>query len=124
MAWLNDPLVPEMVALYAPAGRPAPQVGNWFADPPPGTKTVAVLVIVVNQHEKAVEDDVMTRLTLPENPLTLVTVIIVCLSEATGIAWKVGLSEIVKSPDAELVTVTVMIVLCDIELPNPVKVTV
>lgn len=66
-----------MVALYVPAGRPAAQVGNWFAEPPAGTKTVAVLVSVVNQHAKAVEDGVMTRLTLPENPLTLVTVIIV-----------------------------------------------
>ncbi len=64
---------------------------------------------VVNQHANAAEDGVMTRLTLPEKPLTLVTVIIVCLSEPTGMAWKVGFSEIVKSPAEELVTVTVML---------------
>ena len=75
-----------MVALYAPAGWPAAQVGNWFAEPPAGTKTVAVFVRVVNQHANAVEDGVITRLTLPEKLLKLVTVIIVCLSEATGMA--------------------------------------
>ena len=123
-AWLNEPLVPAMVALYSPAGRPAPHVGNWFAEPPAGTKTVAVFVSVVNQHAKAVEDVVMTRLTLPEKPLRLVSVIIVCLSEATGMAWKVGLSAIVKSPDAELVTVTAILVLCDSEPFDPVKITV
>jgi len=123
-AWLNEPLVPAMVALYSPAGRPAPHVGNWFAEPPAGTKTVAVFVSVVNQHAKAVEDVVMTRLTLPEKPLRLVSVIIVCLSEATGMAWKVGLSAMVKSPDAELVTVTAMLVLCDIEPFDPVKIAV
>ncbi len=110
-AWLNEPLVPDIVALYAPAGVPAPHVGNWLAKPPAGTKTVAVFVSVVNQHAKAVEDGVMTRLTLPEKPLILVTVMIVCLSEPTGMAWKVGFSEIVKSPDDEPVTVTVMLVL-------------
>ncbi len=98
-----------MVALYAPAGTPAPHVGNWLAKLPAGTKTVAVFVSVVNQHAKAAEDGVMTRLTLPEKPLTLVTVIIVCLSEPTGMAWKVGFSKIVKSPDEDLVTVTVML---------------
>ncbi len=113
-----------MVALYAPAGSPAPHVGNWFAEPPAGTKTVAVLVSVVNQQAKAVEDGVMTRLTLPEKPLTLVTVIVVCLSEPTGMAWKVGLSANVKSPDAELVTVTVMLVLCEIEPLDPVTIKV
>ena len=103
--------MPDIVALYAPAGVPAPYVGNWLAKLPAGTKTVAVFVSVVNQHAKAVEDGVMTRLTLPEKPLRLVSVIIVCLSEATGMAWKVGLSAMVKSPAAELVTVTVMLVL-------------
>lgn len=83
---LSEPLVPEIVALYAPAGRPAPHVGNWFAKPLAGTKTVEVFVSVVNQHANAFEDGAMTKLTLPENPLMLVTVIMVCLSEATGIA--------------------------------------
>jgi len=110
--------------LYAPAGLPAPHVGNWFAEPPLGTNTVAVFVSVVNQHAKALEDGVMTRITLPEKPFTLVTVMIVCLSEATGIAWKVGLSAIVKSPDVEPVTVTVMLVLCEIEPLDPMTVTV
>ena len=54
-AWLNEPLVPDIVALYAPAGVPAPHVGNWLAKPPAGTKTVAVFVSVVNQHAKAVD---------------------------------------------------------------------
>lgn len=79
---------------------------------------------VVNQHAKAFEDGLMTRLTLPEKPLTLVSVIIVCLSEATGIAWKVGLSEIVKSPDVTAVTVTVMLVLRAIDPLDPVTVSV
>jgi len=82
------------------------------------------LVSVVNQHAKAVEDGVMTRLTLPEKALTLVTVIIVCLSEATGMAWKVGLSEIVKSPDVTAVTVTVKLALCAIDPLDPVTLTV
>lgn len=83
-----------------------------------------MLVSVVNQQAKAGEEGVMTRLTLPEKPLTLVTVIIVCLSEATGMAWKVGLSEIVKSPDVTAVTVTVRVKLCVIEPLEPVTVTV
>ncbi len=85
---------------------------------------MAVFVSVVNQQAKAVEDGVMTRLTLPEKPLTLVTVTTVCLSEPTGMAWKVGLSAIVKSPDAEIVTITVMLVLCDSGPLDPVRVTV
>jgi len=85
---------------------------------------VAVFVSVVNQQAKAVEDGEITRLTLPEKPLTLVTVIIVCFSEATGMAWKVGLSAMVKSPVVELVTVTIMLRLWRIEPLVPVRVTV
>jgi hypothetical protein len=81
-------------------------------------------VSVVNQQVNAVVDGLMTKLTLPEKPLTLVRVIIVCLSEATGIAWKVGFSAIVKSPEVVLVTVTVTVMLCVIEPLVPVKVTV
>lgn len=113
-----------MVALYTPAGLPAPQVGNWFAEPPLGTKTVAVFVSVVNQHANALEDGVMTKFTLPEKPLTLVKVMIVCLSEPTGMAWKIGLSARVKSPEFEPVTVTVMLELCKINPLDPVRVTV
>jgi len=83
-----------------------------------------VFVSVVNQHANAVEDGVTTRLTLPEKPLTLVRVTIVCRSEATGMAWKVGFSAMVKSPEDELVTVTVTVMLCVIEPLDPVKVTV
>jgi len=117
-------MVPDIVALYAPAGVPAPHVGNWLAKPPAGTKTVAVFVSVVNQHAKAAEDGVMTRLTLPENPFTLVTVTVVCRSEATGIEMKVALSASVKSPEeVELVTVTVMVTVCEIEPAEPATVT-
>jgi hypothetical protein len=83
-----------------------------------------VFVSVVNQHVNAVVDGLITRLTLPEKPLTLVRVITVCLSEATGMAWKVGFSMIVKSPELVLVTVTVTVMLCVIEPLVPVKVTV
>ena len=69
-----------------PAGLPAAHVGTWLADPPDGTKTVAVLFSVVNQQPNAVVEGVMTSLTLPEKPLTLVSVMTVCRSEATGIA--------------------------------------
>jgi hypothetical protein len=98
-------------------------VGYSIPEPPDGTKTVAVFVRVVNQQVNAVVDGLMTRLTLPENPLTLVTVTIVCLSEATGIAWKVGFSAIVKSPDDGAVTTIVTVMLCEIEPLVPVKVT-
>ncbi len=81
-------------------------------------------VSVVNQHVNAVVDGVITRLTLPEKPLTLVRVIIVCLSEATGMAWKVGFSAIVKSPELVVVTVTATVMVCVIEPLVPVKVTV
>ena len=108
-----------MVALYAPAGRPAPQVGNSFVEPPAGTKMVEVFVIVVNQHAKAAEDGLITSLTLPEKPFTLVTVITVCLSESTGIDWKVGFSAIAKSPGETLLTVTDMLTPCPSEPLEP-----
>ena len=79
---------------------------------------------VVNQHANAVVDGLMTRLTLPENPLTLVTVTIVCLSEATGIAWNDGFSAIVKSPDDGDVTTIVTVMLCEIEPLAAVNVSV
>jgi hypothetical protein len=70
--------------------------------------TVAVFVRVVNQHLNAVEDGVATRVTLPEKPLRLVTVTIVCLSEPAGIEREVALSLMEKFAEAELtVTVTV-----------------
>jgi hypothetical protein len=80
---------------------------------------VELFVIVVNQQANAFEDGATTRITLPEKPLTLVTVMIVCLSEPTGIAWKVGLSVIVKSTGVEPVTVTAMIAVCEIEPLDP-----
>jgi hypothetical protein len=83
-----------------------------------------VFVSVVNQHVNAVVDGLTTRLTLPENPLTLVTVTIVCLSEATGIAWNDGFSAIVKSPDDGAVTTIVTVMLCEIEPLAPVNVSV
>jgi hypothetical protein len=110
--------------VYAPAGLPAPHVGYSTPDPPDGTKTVEVLVMVVNQHAKAVEDGVMTRLTLPENPLTLVTVTTVCLSEATGIAWEVGFSVMAKSPEVGPVTIIATLMLCEIEPLTPINVSV
>lgn len=79
-----------------------------MAEPPAGTKTVAVLVSVpANQHATAVEEKVATRFTLPEKPLTLFTDMTVCFSEARGIACEDGFSVIVKSEDeTERVTVT------------------
>jgi hypothetical protein len=63
--------------------------------------------VPVNQQATAVEEKVATRFTLPEKPLTLFTVMTVCISEARGIAWEVGLSEIVNSDEeTERVTVT------------------
>lgn len=112
------------MAVYAPAGLPAAQVGYWFTEPPDGTKTVAVFVSVVNQHANALVDGETTRLTLPEKPLTLLMVMIVCLSEATGIAWKVGFSDIVKSPDDGAVTTIVTAMLCETEPLVPIKVSV
>src|SRR6266566_2027139 len=85
---------------------------------------VRVLVNVVNQHAKAVEEGFATSITIPEKPLMLVTVTIVCCSEATGIEMKVALSVMVKSPEeVELVTVTVMASVCEIEPAEPVTAT-
>jgi hypothetical protein len=58
-----------------------------------------------------VEEGLANRFTLPENPLTLVKVMIVCFSEPDGIACEVGLSDMEKSPGGDPETVTVMIVL-------------
>lgn len=69
-----------------------------------------MFVNVVNQHATAVEDGLATRVTLPENPLTLVIVMTVCFSEFEGMDCDVGLSEMVKSPG--LVTVTVIVTEC------------
>jgi hypothetical protein len=72
-----------------------------------------------NQQATAVEENVATSFTLPEKPLTLFTDMIVCFSDARGIAWKVGLSVIVNSEDeTESVTVTEWL------RPPPVPVTV
>lgn len=60
-----------------------------------------------NQQFTAVEEKVATSFTLPVKPLTLFTDMTVCFSEARGIAWKVGLSVIVKSEDeTDRVTIT------------------
>ncbi len=83
-----------------------------------------MFVRVVNQHANAGKDGLATRVTLPENPLTLATVTIVCLSDPTGIEMKVALSAMVKSEDPELVTVTAMLTDCEIEPLVPVTVTV
>jgi hypothetical protein len=55
--------------------------------------------VPANQQATAVEEKVATRFTLPEKPLTLFTDMTVCFSEARGIAWEVGLSEIVNAED-------------------------
>lgn len=83
-----------------------------------------MLVNVVNQQENAFVEGFATRFTLPENPLTLVTVTVVCLSDATGIEMKVALSEIVKSADDVFVTFTVTLTECEIDPLVPVTVTV
>jgi hypothetical protein len=75
----------------------------------------------VNQHAKAPEDGVATRLTLPENPLRLLTVTTVCLSDPTGIESEVALSVREKFAEAGL-TVTVRAV--DLERLPLVPVTV
>ena len=89
------PLVPCMYTMCDPVGPPDVQVGYSFAEPPAGTYTVAVLVRLVNQHATPGEDGIV-RVTVPENPPTLVTVTTVCFSEPTGMAWDVGLTESVK----------------------------
>lgn len=62
----------------------------------------------MNQQAIALDEGVANRFTFPENPFTLSSSSTVCCSEPRGIAWKVGLSEIVKSEEPELtVTVTV-----------------
>jgi hypothetical protein len=64
--------------------------------------------VYANQQATAVDEGVATRFTLPEKPLTLSTSITVCFSEARGMFWKVGLSEIVKCEDeTERLSVTV-----------------
>lgn len=75
----------------------------------------------MNQHAIVLDDGVATRVTLPENPLTLSRSRTVCCSEPRGIAWEVGLSEIVKSDEAEL-TFTVRVT--DLETLPFVPVTV
>jgi hypothetical protein len=83
-------------------------VGHWVAEPPEGTQTVALLVSVpANQHATAVDEKVATKFTLPEKLLTLFMVMTVCFSDARGIAWEVGVSEIVNS-EVETESVTVM----------------
>lgn len=77
--------------------------------------------VYVNQQAIALDDGVATRLTLPENPLTLSSVRTVCCSEPRGIAWKVGLSKIVKSETPEL---TVTTTVTDLEMLPLVPVTV
>ncbi len=74
----------------------------------------------MNQQAIAVDDGVATRFTLPENPLTLSRSRTVCCSEPRGIAWEVGLSEIVKS---WLTTFTVIMIECVRDPLVPVTVT-
>ena len=62
----------------------------------------------MNQQAIALDEGVANRFTLPENSFTLSSSRTVCCSEPRGIAWKVGLSEIVKSEVPEL-TVTVRV---------------
>ena len=64
---------------------------------------------VVNQQANAFDDGAATSCTEPENPLTLVRVTIVCLSDASGIAMEVALSLIVKSPCCVVLTVRDMV---------------
>jgi len=75
----------------------------------------------VNQQAIALDDGAATRFTLPENPLTLSRSRTVCCSEPRGIAWKVGLSEIVKSDEAEFTEATTD---TEADEPPPVPVTV
>jgi len=86
-----------------------------------GTTTAAVFVRVVNQHLRAVDDAVATSVTLPEKPLTLVTVTVVCLSDPTGIVMDAALSVMEKSAEPEL---TVTIRVADAYTVPPVPVTV
>jgi len=74
----------------------------------------------VNQQAIAVDDGVATRFTFPENPLTLSRSRTVCCSEPRGIAWEVGLSEMVKS---WLTTFTVTMIECVRDPLVPVTVT-
>ena len=74
----------------------------------------------MNQQAIALDDGVATRFTLPENPLTLSRSRTVCCSEPRGIAWEVGLSEIVKS---WLTTFTVIMIECVRDPLVPVTVT-
>jgi hypothetical protein len=70
-------------------------------------------------------EGIATSCTLPEKPLTLVTVTMVCRSDPTGIARDVALSAIVKSPvEDELVTVTEIVTACEVVTEEPVTVTV
>lgn len=86
---------------------------------------VDALVNVVNQQTKAVEDGLATRCTKAEKPLMLANVTVVCRSEAVGIEIKVALSVMVKSPeDDELLTISVIVTVCEIEAAVPVTVTV
>ena len=73
------------------------------------------MLSVVNQQATAVEDGAATSFTLPEKPLRLVTVTIVCLSEPRGIAMEVALSLIEKSPCPAVVTVNGMVIMWDMD---------
>lgn len=93
-----------------------------MAEPPEGTKTEDVLVSVVNQHANAGEEGLAISCTLPENPLRLVTVTMVCLSEPTGIVIDVALSLMVKSPCWIPVTVSDIVAVWDSVPLDPVTV--
>lgn len=119
-----EPLVPVIVSVYVPAGRPAAHVGYWLAEPPAGTKTVEEFTSVVNQHAKACDDGIASNCTFPTNPLTLVTVTIVCRSDAVGIEMNVALSVMVKSAVVvELFTTIVTVTVCETAPDVPVTVT-
>jgi hypothetical protein len=62
-----------------------------------------------NQQATALEEGVATRSTLPAKPFTLSTSMTVCFSEPSGMAWDVGLSDMVK---CELETVRLRVIEC------------
>jgi len=83
-----------------------------------------VFVSVVNQHVTAGDDGIAVKVTVPENPLTLVTVTTVCFSEPTGIAWDVGLNEMVKLGGAGVTKFTVACALGQFPIEHVVAVIV
>src|SRR6266568_4725331 len=115
--WVSEPLIPITAALYNPAGPRVSHDRSTEAEPK-GRLTVTfaeVDVAVMNMHEIAFDEDVAVRLTLPKNPLTPLTVMIVSATPPRGAVW---------DANSELATMRVTVAQCVTDPLVPVTLTV